>query len=95
MDQLLKKNRTLLVQITHTSRVALVSGISGFGDSVSGSLPGSALQSCALALFVGRLSLEGAKVAARGSTLPACQFGKERKFSFPNDPSKSLGLQSS
>lgn len=59
---------------------------------MSGSLPGSALLSCALASFVGRLSLEGGKVAAGGSTFPVCQFSKERKFSFPSDPSKVLGF---
>lgn len=68
------KNKTWRVQIANTSGVALVSGISGFDNSVSGSLPGSAPLSSALASSVCSLSLDGGKVAI--SRLPSCQFSK-------------------
>lgn len=72
----LMKTRTLLIQIGNTPGVTVVSGLSRYRYSVSASLPAQLGLSFALASFMGRLSLNGGKMAASSSKLPSCQASK-------------------
>lgn len=89
------KNRTLLVQITNTSGVALVIGISRYRYSVS-VFPWLSFAGFCFGFFRGQAVSEGgSKMADSSSRLPSCRFRKpwERQFPFPNDPSKRPRLQ--